>query len=137
MELLYLHNTMKRIIAILLMVTYLAGATGFSFSLHYCGDHFKHVNFTSDTEKGCCGKGKHKPNCCKDKTIKASIKGDQSLKTKAVVAKIFFENTPSGICYLIKQRVYGNHDVAALATNTSPPFLRTVPVYLQNCLLRI
>jgi hypothetical protein len=127
----------KKLFTILLMVTYMAGAIGFSYSLHYCGGHFKGVCFTSDTEKGCCGNGKHKKNCCKDKVVSAKCKGSHTPSAKAVLSKVFFIQA-----ILVHAELPVNNNVYAgfpayVSSDPSPPFTSSVPIYLLNRVLRV
>lgn len=128
---------MKRIVALVLIVTYMASAIGFSYSLHYCGGHYKYVCFTSDTEKGCCGKNEHKSNCCKDKVIKAKFKSNHNPVAKAVLGKVFFE------CTTVHQLAISSSNYAAdgyrtyISSDPSPPGSSDCPIYLLNRVLRI
>lgn len=128
---------MKKLFAIFLMVTYMAGAIGFSYSLHYCGGHFRHVSFSSDTEKGCCGHGKHKKNCCKDKVVKAKNSDDQSFKVKTTVGKVFFFHVYKPTNCELVQRTFCECTNFVESSDSSPPFVRSIPIYLQNRVLRI
>ena len=61
---------MKKLLAILIMFSYMLCASGLCFSFHYCGGSFKYITLTPDKEdKGCCGT-KKKDRCCKDKIVK-------------------------------------------------------------------
>lgn len=127
----------KKLLTVVLMITYMAGAVGFTFSLHYCGGHYKSTCFTSDTEKGCCGKNEHKTNCCKDKTFKAKFKDNHSSSAKAVVAKVFFTDAIIHQPVLTAQAIsYADCDTY-VANDSSPPFVRGVPIYLMNRVFRI
>jgi hypothetical protein len=69
---------MKRIIASILMIAYVAAATSFSFSFHYCGGELEDICFTADTEEGCCGTGEESRGCCEDKIVSAKYKDDHT-----------------------------------------------------------
>jgi hypothetical protein len=127
---------MKKLLAVLIMVTYMASAIGFTYSLHYCGGHFKGVCFTSDTEKGCCGKGKHKENCCKNKVVSAKFKGGHAPSAKALLSKVFFVQA-----ILVHAELPVNNNVYAgfpayVSSDPSPPFSSSVAIYLLDCVLR-
>jgi hypothetical protein len=128
---------MKKLIAICLMVTYMASAIGFSYSLHYCGGHFKGVCFTSDTEKGCCGEGNHKKNCCNDKVVSAKFKGSHTPSVKALLSKVFFVQAILVHAELpVNNNVYAGFPVY-VSSDPSPPFSSPVPIYLLNRVLRV
>ena len=128
---------MKKLIALIVMMTYMASAFGFSYSLHYCGGHFKKVCFTSDTEKGCCGNGKHKKNCCDDKVVTAKFKDNHTTFAKAVLSKVFFEHSAIH-CPFISS---GNYVVegyrTSISNDPSPPGSSNFPLYLLNRVIRI
>lgn len=132
-----IFTNMKKLFAIFLMVTYMASAIELSYSLHYCGGHFKHVAFSSDTEKGCCGKNGHKRNCCKDKVVKAKLKSDQSATAKAMIAKVILAVFTPKYCLAPTKTVSSSNNTLAVACDSSPPFVRSIPIYLQNRVLRI
>lgn len=127
-----------RILTVFLMVTYTAGAVGVTFSLHYCGKHFRYICFTEDTEKGCCGKNEHKSKCCTDKIVKAKIKDNHSYQAKATIN----DNWQPGVlpatqtyCWTeLPEQVAPENFVSS---DSSPPFVRSVPIYLANRVLRI
>jgi hypothetical protein len=128
---------MKKLFTLFLIVTYMASAIGFTYSLHYCGGHFKGVCFTSDTEKGCCGKGKHKKNCCKDKVISAKFKSSHAPSAKALLSKVFFFQA-----VLMHSEFPANKNVFTgfptyVSCDPSPPDPSDVPIYLLNRVLRV
>lgn len=127
---------MKKLVTIILMMTYMACAIGFTFSFHYCGGHYKYVCFTADTEEDCCGENEHKTNCCDDKVVSAKVK-DHTAFAKMLLAKVFFVHDlqPSPqysykVAYHTGYRYYW-------ASNSSPPIVTDVPIYLLNRVLRI
>lgn len=128
---------MKRLISLLILVTYMASAIGFSFSLHYCGGHFKSVCFTKDTEKDCCGKSEHKTNCCHDKVITAKVKDDHSSSVFSFSPKIFIADAVIGPRFVANViSTHSAHDRLSF-TDSSPPKVPGIPVFLKNRVLRI
>ncbi len=119
------------------MAIYMASAVGFSFSFHYCGGHYKGICFTSDTEKGCCGKNEHKTNCCEDKVVKAKFKDDHSSSAKAILAKIFSPQAIQQYPALFNHKVIYVAQLTYVANDSSPPFTPSTPLYLMNRVLRI
>ena len=69
---------MKRIIASIVLIAYVAAATSFSFSFHYCGGELEDICFTADTEEGCCGSGEESRGWCEDKIVSAKYKDDHT-----------------------------------------------------------
>ena len=129
---------MKRLIALMVLMTYMASAIGFTFSFHYCGGHYKGICFTSDTERGCCGKNEHKTNCCEDKVIKAKFKDDHSSSVKATLGKVAFEKAALLHTYLVPLKIQDVGGYPEFVSNDpSPPHLNNVPIYLMNCVLRV
>jgi hypothetical protein len=127
---------MKKLVTLILMTTYMACSIGFTFSFHYCGDDFRYVCFTSDTEDGCCGESEHKTNCCEDKVVTANVK-DHTALAKMVLPKVFFADgiQPSNpFSYAVS--CYSGHR-CGVSNNSSPPLASDVPIYLMNRVLRI
>ncbi|MBC7553170.1 MAG: hypothetical protein H7257_04250 [Taibaiella sp.] len=128
---------MKKLIALVLMVTYTACAVGFTFSFHYCGGHYKQICFTADTENGCCEGNEHKSNCCEDKVIKAKFKSDQSSSAKVFLLKVF---SPQAVLnqYVVFQQIITHENYQTYVSNdSSPPITSGVPIYLMNRVFRI
>ena len=132
-----MNRLLNKFLTVVLMITYMAGAIGFTFSFHYCGGHYKGICFTSDTEKGCCKKNEHKTHCCKDKVFKAKFTGDHSSSAKAVIAKAFFLQATMPEPIAIAEQETREFADTYVANDSSPPFVRGVPLYLMNRVLRI
>lgn len=119
------------------MVTYMAGAIGFTFSLHYCGGKFKEVCFTSDTEKDCCGTREKSHNCCEDKFVSAKVKDAHTPAAKAILSNPFYCIVPA------PQLIYSNfvpEEYPSFTCTTyapSPPVRQNVPIYIMNRVFRI
>lgn len=128
---------MKKLVTVFMMFLYMASAMGFSFSLHYCGGHYKQLCFTSDTEEGCCGESEHKSNCCEDKVISAKYKDDHTAYAKIILPKMFFADAaPVYPSITLSGISYNTHD-GYVANDSSPPIVSDVPIYLMNRVLRI
>jgi hypothetical protein len=128
---------MKKLLTLVLMITYLASAIEFSFSFHYCGGSFKEICFTSDTEKNCCGTKEKSAGCCSDKVVKAKFKDDQTVFAKSVSSKVLVVHgvlppaIPSLACNISQgYPIY-------ISSDPSPPVTRTIPIYLKNRVFRI
>lgn len=77
--------TLKKILSISLLLTYLTFSTGINLSKHYCGGKLISVKLSSQQEKACdkCG-GKPMKGCCKD--IQSSFKIDNDQQQTAKLA---------------------------------------------------
>ncbi len=128
---------MKKVIAFFVMLVYMAGAIGLTFSFHYCGGHFKNICFTSDTEKGCCGKGEHKKNCCEDKVVSAKFKSDHSSSAKTILSKVFSPQALLNYHPVFQQIITHENYQTYVANDSSPPIVNSVPIYLMNRVLRV
>jgi hypothetical protein len=128
---------MKKLITFVLMVTYMASAIGFTYSLHYCGGHYKYVCFTSDTEKGCCGKNEHKTNCCKDVVIKAKFKNNHNPSAKAILSHTNFECIAPTRFEFTVTKARDDKFARYIAKDLPPPLSSQVPLYLLNRVFRI
>lgn len=74
---------MKKAVAILVLFFYLLPAIGFSYSVHYCGGKAVKVNLGAVGDKACCSASVKAASCCKNVTVKASLK-DTGLKERSV-----------------------------------------------------
>ena len=115
----------------------MAGAIGFTFSLHYCSGHFKDICFTEDTEKGCCGKSEHKRNCCNDKVFSAKFKSDHTPTAKAIISKLAAAALPARVYVYFQPSTYSAESQIFAANDSSPPPMRGVPLYIMNCVFRV
>jgi hypothetical protein len=129
---------MKRIVTSLLMIAYMAGAIGLSFSFHYCGGEFHAICFTEDTEKDCCGTKEKSDGCCEDKVISAKCAESHAPAYATFAPKVFTEFLPAPVYPGFNLRMQA-YDYAAplVQKGHSPPFLDHVPIYLQHRVLRI
>lgn len=128
---------MKKIVSLFVMVAYMASAFGITVSFHHCGKQFKHINLTSDTEKGCCGKNEHKTNCCKDVVVNAKYNDDHTVSGKAIAVKIFFASGTLPVYKDSKNRLSEAQCRVLAANDSSPPLTSDFPIYLLNRALRI
>ena len=75
---------MKKILAALVLLTYLAFSSGIVVSLHYCMDRFDSVAFGASDEDECgkCGMDKSETNdngCCKDEHKQLKLDVDHKI----------------------------------------------------------
>lgn len=80
---------MKNGIAILVLISYMLCALGFSFSMHYCGGDFKYLTIQDDGhEVKCCKGQKEMPEgCCKSNKITFKKSDDQPQNYLTVAVK--------------------------------------------------
>ena len=130
-------SKMKKSIASILLVLYVAFSSGVVISFHYCMDNFDSAQFGANKSDYCgvCGMHKAEANeCCKDEVKIFKIQDDQQTSAinfkfsspDAVVATLPVWNEPSWLDQLINFS-YIHH---------SPP-LSKQDTYLQNCVFRI
>lgn len=130
---------MKKIIASITIICYLALTTGVIVNFHYCMDRLGSVQlFAAETKKcGKCGMQIGKSHgCCRDEVKIIKLELDQ--KTPSGIAfdfpaVDFFVFSPSqffaaSFFTLAEAGHYKNH---------SPPLLSEQDTYLQNCVFRI
>ena len=128
---------MKKSIASILLILYVAFSSGVVINLHYCMDNFDSVQFGANKSDYCsvCGMHKSEGNeCCKDEVKIFKIQDDQQTSAinfefsspDAVVVDLPLWNETS----LVKS----THQ---LYLQTHSPPLGKQDTYLQNCVFRI
>lgn len=121
------------------MVGYTASAVEVSFSFHFCGDHFRYVCFTDDTEEDCCGENEKNTHCCTDKVVKAKLRGEQSAAGKIVLhhhgAFAVLPDLPSCVFFYTGPTLLSKEP--SIVCDSSPPRAPDIPIYLKNRVLRI
>ncbi len=130
---------MKKLIALVLMVTYMACAIGFTFSFHYCGGKFMEICFTSDTDKNCCGTKEKAGGCCEDKVVSAKHKDNHAPSAKALIAKVFFLDFIALPSFAFKaEKIRGEDFSTYIAKDLPPPLIVSkIPLYLLIRVLKI
>jgi hypothetical protein len=128
---------MKKGIAAILLVLYVAFSSGVVINLHYCMDSFDSAQFGANKSDYCgvCGMHKSEANeCCKDEVKIFKIQDDQQ------AAGISFKfPSPDAIDATLpvwnETLLVGSTHQLYLQTH-SPP-LSKEDTYLQNCVFRI
>ncbi len=121
---------MKKILTILLCLTYTFVACGFTINLHYCGGKIKSASFLKITEEGCCGTKEKSKGCCKDKSTFFKIKdnhkldsapktANQTLQINVIVTELLFCLPKSSIA-------------SSILNYHAPPVLYDNPIYLKH-----
>jgi hypothetical protein len=130
-------SKMKKSIASILLILYVAFSSGVVINFHYCMDTFDSIQFGANKADYCgvCGMHKTEGNeCCKDEVKIFKIQDDQQTSAinfkfsspDAVVADLSLWNETS--------LVESTHQLYLHAH--SPP-LGKQDIYLQNCVFRI
>ncbi len=135
----YMRPFFHRLLTIFLMSVYTASAVEVSFSFHFCGESFRYVCFSGDTEEDCCGEYEKNTRCCTDKVIKAKIKDDQAAAGKVIadhspcveVATYPIDPIPTNL------RITWAAEEPCIACNSSPPGCNEIPIFLKNRVFRI
>jgi hypothetical protein len=128
---------MKKGIASILLVLYVAFSTGVVISFHYCMDEFDSAQLGAKEFEICNRCGMHVPDsggCCNDEVKIFKIADDQQ-----VSALSFKFSSPEVIVATIPlwdDMVAVNSSHHRYLNNHSPP-LSKQDTYLQNCVFRI
>ena len=128
---------MKKGIAAILLVLYVAFSSGVVISFHYCMDSFDSLQLGAKKSDYCGICGMHKTNgneCCKDEVKIFKIQDDQ--QTSAITFKF---STPDAIVATLPvwnetSLISSTHQ---LFLNDHSPPLSKRDTYLQNCVFRI
>src|SRR5688500_2152392 len=128
---------MKKAIAAILLVLYVAFSTGVVISCHYCMNDLDSLQLGNVTNEVCgnCGmEATDAMGCCSDEVKILTIEDDQQ-----VAAASFKFFTPDAILTPLSVRnevsfITSNHQL--FLNNHSPP-LSKQDTYLQNCVFRI
>jgi len=128
---------MKKGIASILLILYIAFSSGVVISFHYCMDSFDSLQLGS-SEFEICGKcGMHTADsggCCNDEVKIFKIQDDQQAATIG-----FKFSTPDAIVPILPvwdEASPVNSTYLLFLNNHSPP-LSKQDTYLQNCVFRI
>jgi hypothetical protein len=128
---------MKKGIAAILLVLYVAFSSGVVLSFHYCMDAFDSVQLGDKKSDYCgiCGMHKEKGNeCCKDEVKIFKIQDDQ--QASAISFKFSTPDVIVAILPVWNEAVLIN-TTQQLFLNTHSPPLSKQDTYLQNCVFRI
>ena len=128
---------MKKGIAAILLVLYVAFSSGVVISFHYCMDSFDSLQFGAKKSDYCGICGMHKTNgneCCKDEVKIFKIQDDQ--QTSAISFKF---SSPDAVITALPawDEISLINPTHQLFLNTHSPPLSKQDTYLQNCVFRI
>ena len=128
---------MKKGIAAILLVLYVAFSSGVVINFHYCMDDFDSAQFGANKSDYCgvCGMHKSEANeCCKDEVKIFKIQDEQ--QTSAISFKF---TSPDVVVdeVLLWNETFLVGSPHQLYLNTHSPPLSKQDTYLQNCVFRI
>lgn len=128
---------MKKGIAFILLLLYVAFSSGVVISFHYCMDRFDSLQLGA-SEFDVCGKcGMHKEDgnaCCNDEVKIFKIEDDQqsaAVNFKFAAPEAMITTLPDS-----HEKIYADPNHQLFLKNHSPP-LSSQDTYLQNCVFRI
>lgn len=130
---------MKKIIATITLVCYLAVTCGVIVNSHYCMNRLASTELFATETKVCglCGMNIHQSKgCCRDEVKIIKMEVDQ----KAASAIAFELPAPDALVQVPSAFIIASFtNVAAIRhfQNHSPPLLTEQDTYLQNCVFRI
>jgi hypothetical protein len=128
---------MKKSIAAILLVLYVAFSSGVVISFHYCMDSFDSLQLGAKKSDYCgmCGMHKTEGNeCCKDEIKIFKIQDDQ--QTSAISFKFSAPDAVITELPIWNEVSLINSTPELFLNNHSPP-LSKQDTYLQNCVFRI
>jgi len=129
---------MKKVLTILVLLTYFAVSTGFVVNLHYCMDRFHSWELGHSEKDLCdtCGMESGKSKCCHDEFKVVKLQNDQAPAQYAVFAFSVPAEVPSFTSlYLIPD----TRPVAlpAAPAKGPPPLLKGQDTHVFHCVFRI
>ena len=128
---------MKRITAIIFLLSFLIANSGIAVNVHYCGGKLSSINFFSSNIHLCkCGKKAMKKNCCKDKTAFLKMK-DDLVKTNLTAFKIYTSKLILALPKPIEFVPTAQTQLVVLSLYHPPPFKPKSPIYLLDRVLLI
>ncbi|HYC40031.1 MAG TPA: hypothetical protein VEB63_06025 [Chitinophagaceae bacterium] len=127
---------MRKVLASITLVCYLALSCGVVINFHYCMDRLASTQIYGSESKVCgkCGMHKDPNGCCQDETKVVRISDEQQPSVVStdpaprLVKEITLDFASSAILSPGSEREWQNH---------SPPLLADQPIYLQNRVFRI
>lgn len=128
---------MKRGVAAILLLLYVAFSSGVVISFHYCMDDFDSLQLGAVKAEVCGRCGMHTTDangCCNDEVKIFKIEDDQQ-----VAATHFKLSTPDAIVATLPawdEAMPANSNYHLYLNNHSPP-LSEQDIYLHNCVFRI
>jgi hypothetical protein len=127
---------MKKLLAILTLMTYFTVSTGFIVSLHYCMDELDSAQLGASSEKKCgkCGMEKD-GGCCRDEVT--MVKLETTHMAASAVQASFQAPAPQAIQTAFLSIPFRNYSPSLHAIAHSPPLVSEQDTYLDICVFRI
>lgn len=130
---------MKTFLHSILIALYFLVVTGFSYSVHYCGESIESVSIVGKKTIACCGELEEKSNdCCKDEVkvvqLKEKYVGEDHIDVK--LQPVFEESTTKNIEMLIIQKFT---EKEAIQEQYRPPplFVSFPSLFIKNRVLML
>lgn len=127
---------MKRILSILLVLTYLASTAGMCVQLHECHGKITSKKIVLFSHDACGCKGMMNKDCCKNTVRLCKVADNQQQAEKVSSQNIqsfsFFGFLPSTSFITFNQLVTGS-----TFASHSPPRSSFTPLYISNSIFRI
>lgn len=128
---------MRTFLHSILIALYFLVATGFSYSVHYCGESIESVSIVGKKAISCCGEMEEEPNdCCKDEVkvvqLKEKYVGEDHIDVK--LQPVFEECTTDNTETLIIQKFT---EKKAIQEHYRPPplFVSFPSLFIKNRVL--
>jgi len=126
---------MKRILLLLVLLSYFLVSSGFTVSLHYCMDRLDSAEIGSTNEKKCSKCGMHKDGgCCKDEVVMVKLQTNH-LPSTVLISDFSMPALPAFESYFLLAPLQ-NFDASIISPESSPP-PDEGDVYLVNRVFRI
>jgi hypothetical protein len=128
---------MKKFAAILLISIYAVATMGFSMKEFYCCGKLKKVSLVVVDQKDKCNKGDNNSDgCCNNKYHYFKVKDNHvNAVTTEFTAAHFTSLHILSICF--QNNIFSSQKPVIAYKSNAPPFHRSVPVYIANCVYRI
>lgn len=129
-------NQMKKLIAILVLITYMPCALGYAFSIHHCKG--AHKFYLENAKRSCCKHKKMSSSCCKTVKIKFKKADDLNRQLISFQPKIL-KLTPSTESIFSLNSNFHFQKIAASNFRLRPPPLWSgkIPLYISYSVFRI
>ncbi len=128
---------MKKFAAILIISIYAVATMGFSMKEFYCCGKLKKVSIVVVEQKEKCSKGdSNSDGCCNNKYHYFKVKDNHvsAVNTEFTAAHFLGLHILSTF---FQNNIFSSQKTVIAYKSNAPPFHRSVPVYISNCVYRI
>ncbi|EKB47879.1 HYC_CC_PP family protein [Cecembia lonarensis] len=119
---------MKSFIKIALLVFYVFFNAGLSYSMHFCGDDFQHINVFTEY-KTCCESNTPMPGCCDDVSNLELPNSDQQLSDVLIVQSQFAELLNAEFTFELPV-IFAAIEEKTVFADCSPHIFHNTPIYI-------